>query len=134
MNSSDGTGVRAKSGERETWDRHWASIRPGSSLFGRIASLVRTRLLSGAAGRSRQLAGVLVELATLRPDDDEIFANALRLAERISDFEAIAKLCRQRLTRGAALPRVRLALVAALRRAGNVREPTFRTPSMEFKR
>ena len=80
------------------------------------------RLLHSFAGRSTQLASVLVELSTLRPDDDAVFADALRLAERISDFQSVAKLCRQRLARGAAPPRVKLALLAALRRAGDLPE------------
>lgn len=33
---------------RAGWDEHWDAIRPGASLFGRIASLVRTRVLSRA--------------------------------------------------------------------------------------
>lgn len=33
---------------RQGWDEHWAAIRPNTSLFGRIASAVRTRVLSRA--------------------------------------------------------------------------------------
>ena len=89
---------------------------------GRLGALAElARLLHSAVGRSGQLAEVLAELSALRPHDDGLFADALRLAERIADFEAVAKLCRQRLAGGPAPPRVRLALVSALRRAGEVR-------------
>ena len=34
--------------DRTVWDRHWATLSGRSSLFGRVASLVRTQLLSRA--------------------------------------------------------------------------------------
>ena len=81
------------------------------------------RLLRSAPRRSKQLAAVLGELAGLRVDDDDIFAEALRVAERTSDLEATTKLSRARLAQAAPpSPRLRLALVAALRRAGAVTE------------
>ena len=103
---------------------HLAEQALGTSAEGgRVEALAElARLLHSAAGRSGQLAEVLAQLSSLRSDDDGLFADALRLAERVGDFEAVAKLCRQRLARGAAPPRVRLALVSALRRAGDVRE------------
>lgn len=52
-------------GERDAWDRHWASIHPGASLFGRAASLVRVHLLSRAVRRYAERffpeEGVVVE-------------------------------------------------------------------------
>lgn len=80
------------------------------------------RLLRSVPERSRQLAKVLAELVTARPDDDALLDDALRVAERSSDFDAVVASCRQRIERGAPSPRVRLALVAALRRAGDVKE------------
>jgi len=81
------------------------------------------RLLRGTPDRSKQQAGVLAELARLRPDDDAILSEALRVAERVFDLEGMAKLCRDRLAQAAApSPRLRLGLIAALRRAGAVTE------------
>ncbi len=44
---------------RATWDEHWDAIRPGSSLFGRMASLVRTQVISRAVAHyaSKYLVG-----------------------------------------------------------------------------
>jgi SAM-dependent methyltransferase len=44
---------------RATWDEHWNAIRPGVSLFGRIASVVRTQVISRAVATyaDRYLAG-----------------------------------------------------------------------------
>ncbi len=78
------------------------------------------KLLTGVVARSKDLANVLVGLWRLRPEDDAVFADALRLAERVLDFETVRALCRERAERGAP-PRLRLALVAALRRAGDAR-------------
>lgn len=78
------------------------------------------RLLRSVPERSRQLAKVLAELVASRPDDDVLFADALRIAERASDFEAVTTSCRARISRGAPPPRVRLALVSALRRSGDL--------------
>ena len=92
-----------------------------SAEAGRVEALVElVRLLRSAPGRSKQLAKILEELATIRPEDDALFAEALRIAERVSDFAVVTKLCRDRIARGAAAPRVRLALVAALRRQGDM--------------
>ena len=94
-----------------------------SAEGGRIETLIElVRLLRSAPDRSRKLASTLEELATARPEDDLLFADAIRLAERTSDFAAVARLCRVRLARGGAPPRVKLALVAALRRAGDIGE------------
>lgn len=91
-----------------------------SAEGGRVGALVElARLLRSTPARSRQLADVLGELATLRPDDDMVSSDAIRAAERVSDFEAVAKVCKQRVAPG---PRVRLALVSALRRAGKMKE------------
>jgi len=44
---------------RAAWDEHWDAIRPGASLFGRVAALVRKHVLSRAVARyaDRFLAG-----------------------------------------------------------------------------
>ncbi len=76
------------------------------------------RLLQSAPEASAELASVLTELSLVRRDDDELLADALRVAERVSDFGTVAKLCRARLSRPPEPPRVRIALVQALRRAG----------------
>src|SRR6266545_4999725 len=51
--------------DARVWDRHWAALSERSSLFGRIASLVRTSLLSRAvrafADEYFQKSGVFVE-------------------------------------------------------------------------
>ena len=87
----------------------------------------RTAALTELAGRlrqlpdhSRRLADILVELAGRDIENDAVFNEAVLVAERVSDFGAIARLCRQRLSRQGAPPRVRLALVAALRRGGDL--------------
>jgi cellulose synthase operon protein C len=80
------------------------------------------RLLQGVPDRTRQLAKVLAELVAARPDDEALLADAQRVAERSSDFGAVIELCRQRIARGAPLPRTRLSLVAALRRSGGLAE------------
>ena len=36
---------------RAAWDEHWDAIRPGASLFGRVAALVRKHVLSRAVAR-----------------------------------------------------------------------------------
>ncbi|HSO33781.1 MAG TPA: hypothetical protein VLT33_14710 [Labilithrix sp.] len=81
-----------------------------------------SRLLRAAPARSKQHAAIIAELAALRPDDDELLVEALRIAERVADLDRVAKLCRQRLAHGSPSPRVRLAVVSALRRAGAVAE------------
>ena len=80
------------------------------------------RLLRSAPGRTTQLVTALSELATASPDDDAIFAEALRAAERVRDFDTVKRLSQARITRGGAPPRIRIGLVSALRRAGDVRE------------
>jgi len=75
------------------------------------------RLLRPVPLASRRFAEVLRLLVEALPDDDAIFAEALRVAERVGDFAAVVTLLRGRIARGSA-PRLRLALVAALRRAG----------------
>ena len=93
-----------------------------SAEGGRVETLEElARLLRSVPGRSRQLASVLAELTTAKPDDDNLFADALRVAERSSDFATVVDLCRGRIAHGAAPTRVRLALVAALRRSGDAK-------------
>lgn len=55
MSEAPGTSESA----RATWDEHWDAIRPGSSIFGRIASLVRTQIISRAVAHyaTRYLTG-----------------------------------------------------------------------------
>ena len=55
----------AATSDRQIWDRHWQAMQGESSLFGRLASLVRRRILRGAvrhyAERWLPPTGVLVE-------------------------------------------------------------------------
>ena len=89
----------------------------------RVATLVEiASILRSMPARSKELAEVLRDVVAARPDDDAAFAEASRVCERTSDHGAVVKLCRDRLARGAAPPRVKLALVSALRRAGDTKE------------
>ena len=89
----------------------------------RVETLVEiARLLRSMPARSKELAGILGDIVAARPDDDAAFAQALRVSERVSDLGAVAKLCRERLDRGGAPPRVKLALVTALRKVGDAKE------------
>lgn len=57
--------MKAPRDDGRVWDRHWAALSDGSSLFGRLASLVRTGLLSRAVRASAHAhfpeRGVFVE-------------------------------------------------------------------------
>lgn len=89
----------------------------------RVEALTQlARLLSSAVGHSSELANVLVELTQLRPHDDAVFADALRITERVSDFDALVQLCRHGARRGDASPRLKIAIASALRRSGEHRE------------
>jgi len=92
----------------------------GESRVDTLAEIAR--LLRSMPGRSKELSAILCELVAARPDDEATFGKALRVAERLSGFGTVAKLCRDRLARGGAPPRVKLALVSALRRAGDAKE------------
>ncbi|MBX3185405.1 MAG: hypothetical protein KF819_00255 [Labilithrix sp.] len=94
-----------------------AALAGASSRIEGLASLAR--LLRSAPEAGKQLAAVLAELSASEPDDDALFAEAIRVAERAKDFEGVAALCRQRISRASPPPRVRLALVSALRRSGD---------------
>ncbi len=80
-------------GERETWDRHWVEIRPEASLFGRIASVVRTQLLSravkGYAERFFPTEGVIVEMGCGTAQSSSRLPRARRTAAAL-DFSAAA--------------------------------------------
>lgn len=76
------------------------------------------RLLRSAPGSSRELANALLELSLLHPDDMELFAEVVRVAERIGDHNAIASLASRSKS---ATPRVRVARVMALSRAGDAK-------------
>lgn len=76
------------------------------------------RLLRSAPDRSELLANVLGELA--EAGDDEVFWEAVRVADRIGDHGLVGRICRARLLRPGAPPRARITLVAALRRAGEL--------------
>jgi SAM-dependent methyltransferase len=62
---ADDTMSRSESTGRAAWDRHWESLRTSRTLFGRIASIVRTQLLSRAvrhyAARFFTERGIFVE-------------------------------------------------------------------------
>jgi len=92
-----------------------------SAEEGRTAALAELAAqLRHLPDHSRRFADILVELASRDIENDAVWSEAVLVAERVSDFGAIAQLCRQRLGRQGAPPRVRLALVAALRRAGDL--------------
>lgn len=104
-----------------------------SSVEGRAAALFEVaRLARDLPDDSRELARVLLELAELRLapppsadmpatlDEDPIFAEALRVAERVGDFDGIARLTRARLDARGPNVRVRGVLVSALRRNGDL--------------
>lgn len=92
-----------------------------SAEDGRTAALTELSIrLEHAPDMSRRLADVLIELATHDIENDTLFGEAIIVAERVSDFGGIARLCRLRLAQQGAPPRVRLAFVAALRRAGDL--------------
>jgi len=92
-----------------------------SAEAGRVTALRElARLLRASPGSSTRLAEVLGELA-VATEDDAVVAEALRVYERVSDFDGVVRLCRGTLARGTAPPRLRLAFVAALRRARDVR-------------
>ncbi len=89
-----------------------------------------SRLLRSLPDASVDLSNALLELAEAAPPDssdapvsshDEVFAEAIRVAERVGNFEGIVKLARHRLdTRGPNV-RVRGVLVSALRRLGDMK-------------
>lgn len=91
-----------------------------SAKVGLLGDLVR--LLRSAPDASKELAKVLAELSAVHRDDDLVLWEALRLAERAGDVESVLSLCRARLARPPEPPRLRIALVSALRRAGRVAE------------
>lgn len=85
------------------------------------------RLARSVPGASRALAAALVELAALRIDagapsheDEGAFGEALRVAERVGDFEGMARIARARLAARGPNVAVRGALVSALRRMGDL--------------
>ncbi|MDF2693178.1 MAG: Exonuclease SbcC, partial [Labilithrix sp.] len=92
------------------------------------------RLTRSHPDASRELARTLLELAELRSvtapptpsdspvsrDDDPLFAEALRVAERVGDFDGISRLAKLRLDARGPNVRVRGVLVSALRRNGDL--------------
>ncbi|MBX3220083.1 MAG: hypothetical protein KF795_06150 [Labilithrix sp.] len=103
-----------------------------SAADGRAAVLLEmARLARSLPDASREHARVLLELAEIRSvvgdataggpssrDEDPIFAEALRVAERVGDFEGIARLARMYLDARGPNVRVRGVLVSALRQSG----------------
>ncbi|OJY26921.1 MAG: hypothetical protein BGO98_44165 [Myxococcales bacterium 68-20] len=97
-----------------------------------VALLEMVRLARSLPDASRELARVLLELAELRAvvgprssepafqDEDPIFTEALRVAERVGDFDGIARLAIARLDARGPNVRVRGVLVKALRQAGDL--------------
>lgn len=84
-------------------------------------------ILESSPERGGELAAVYEELARLEPESSERwFFDAVRVAERISDFDAVARICRARLARENGAFRARIELVGALLRgedeAGAARE------------
>lgn len=106
-----------------------------SAADGRAALLLEmAELARSLPDASRELARVLLELAEIRAvvgdvapsdsgasrDEEPIFAEALRVAERVGDFEGIARLARMRLDARGPNVRVRGVLVSALRQNGEL--------------
>lgn len=104
-----------------------------SAADGRAAVLLEmVELARSLPDASRELARVLLELAEIRAvvgpaggsgasrEEDPIFAEALRVAERVGDFEGIARLARMRLDARGPNVRVRGVLVSALRQNGEL--------------
>ncbi|MCW5813850.1 MAG: hypothetical protein KIT84_22675 [Labilithrix sp.] len=106
-----------------------------SAAEGRVAALLEiVRIARSLPDDSRDLASALVELAedSLVPrssldaqwsapiEDESIFAEAVRVAERVGDHAAIAKVARARLDARGPNVSVRGVLVAALRRKGDL--------------
>ncbi len=100
-----------------------------ASAEGRAAALFEVaRLARSLPDVSRELARVLLELAELRQEavsstdvpsmleEDPILTEALRVAERVGDFDGIARLTSARLDARGPNVRVRGVLVSALRR------------------
>lgn len=101
--------VRARRGVEDAKDK------------GRIEALAEVaRLLRYAPDRSEDLAQTLLEIAKTRPDDDVIVAEAVRVAERVNDWDGIAKLARAGLDAKPSNIRMRNILVSALRRKGDL--------------
>ncbi len=104
-------------------------VLESASAEERAAALLDVaRLTRSLPDASRELARALLELAEIRVrtsstethDDDPIFAEALRIAERVGDFDGIAHLARARLDARGPNVRVRGTLVSALRRNGDL--------------
>jgi tetratricopeptide (TPR) repeat protein/type II secretory pathway pseudopilin PulG len=101
-----------------------------SAKDGRAVALEElVRLARSRPDASRELAGALLELAEIRgrapagdtpPLEDPVFAEAVRVAERIGDFAGLAHLARARLEARGPNVRVRGLLVRALRRQGDL--------------
>ena len=101
-----------------------------SAADGRKVALEEVvRLARSFPDASRELAAALLELAEIRgraaagdssPFEDPIFAEAVRVAERVGDFAGLARLARARLEARGPNVRVRGLLVSALRRHGDL--------------
>jgi tetratricopeptide (TPR) repeat protein len=105
---------------------------------GRVGALLEiARLARSLPDESRALARALLEAAALRLgppsvaegslagppasfEEDPVFSEALRVAERVGDFDGIARLVQARLDSRGANVRVRNILVSALRRSGDL--------------
>lgn len=80
------------------------------------------RLLRSSPDASREHADVLVELALARKsdEDDAPINDAIRVADRVGDHRAVAKVARARVeARDGANIRLRNVIVSALRRSGD---------------
>jgi tetratricopeptide (TPR) repeat protein len=111
----------------------WKTLETSRAEGRHVALGDVARLARSVPEISPRLARVLVELAELRlatptdPDeapysrvDDPVFAEALRVAERIGDFGSIARLAEAKLASRGPNVRLRGTLVAALRRLGDL--------------
>src|SRR5262249_41028414 len=68
-----------------------------SSEGGRVQALEQlVSLLRSAPAYSNELCTAIVELSRARSDDELIFIDALRIADRVADFASVGRLCRER--------------------------------------
>ncbi|AKV02976.1 Exonuclease SbcC [Labilithrix luteola] len=78
------------------------------------------RAMRSVPSASRDLAKTLTELSRTHITDDGAFLEALRVCERALVFDVASRLCRERMSVGTPAPRVHIAIVTMLRRAGQI--------------
>ncbi len=120
---------RAAAGRHEgALKRHEEELELTRRMLGTCSPAERPALLQEVVrlarvlpDESRELGRALVELASdASLDDESLFKEALRVAERVGDFEGLARLAEARLGARGPNVRVRGVLVSALRRLGDL--------------